>query len=357
MELKNATDSAIDLSGWRIISTDGKIKIDLKGQIPAHGFYLLERTDDNSVSGAVADIIYTGALGNTGQDLTLYDNANNVVDQADFLTKWPAGDNATKQTMEKIGGGWQTSQNPGGTPRAENSQGVGETVAAAPAIQPETPTQGQIAKTYPEGIIINEILPSPEGADEASEWIELYNSSNFAVDVSGWKLQDIKGAPSTYTLPQNTAMQSNGYLVLKRPETHITLNNDEDGLNLMFPDGTVADTVSYANASKNQSYNNTESGWKWSTALTPNSRNITSQKIGLATSKKSDGVAANQHLAAASQSGLLDTKLISDTLNADTSSALNPWWLFLIALAITIISAIIVLLLKIKLFKKTHVGT
>src|SRR3989344_2187192 len=88
LELKNTTDDLINLSGWVLKSADEKIKIPLKNMIPAKGFYLLERTDDASVPATKADIIYTGALNNTGQHLLLYDNANNIIDQVNFLSKW-----------------------------------------------------------------------------------------------------------------------------------------------------------------------------------------------------------------------------------------------------------------------------
>lgn len=38
-------------------------------------------------------------------------------------------------------------------------------------------------------IVINEIMIDPVGADEGYEWIELYNNSDEAVDLSGWKIQ------------------------------------------------------------------------------------------------------------------------------------------------------------------------
>ena len=122
MELFNNTDNAINLLGWVLKSADGKLKIGLGGIIEAKGFYLLERTDDNSVSNISADLIYKGALTNSGADLKLYDSLGNLIDQANYLTKWPAGNNATKQTMERVGAtAWQTSKSSNGTPRAKNS--------------------------------------------------------------------------------------------------------------------------------------------------------------------------------------------------------------------------------------------
>ena len=138
IELFNNTENPIDVSGWIIKSTDdpsassgqAKLKINLKGIIPSKAFYLLERTDNNSVPHITADLIYKGALTNSGMDLKLSDNSNNLIDEANYSITWPAGDNNTKQTMERTAMGWQTSKDPRGTPKSENSSGVVKKVLA-----------------------------------------------------------------------------------------------------------------------------------------------------------------------------------------------------------------------------------
>lgn len=124
IELKNTTSQNIDLSGWILKSSNEKLKITFKGTILANSFYLLERTNDSSVENIKADLIYKGSLTNSGMDLELYNGAGILVDNANYSSGWPAGDNTTKQTMERIGNNWQTSKNPGGTPKAENSSGA-----------------------------------------------------------------------------------------------------------------------------------------------------------------------------------------------------------------------------------------
>ena len=64
IELYNQADSDIDLKDWKLIAKDGIPEIILKGEINAKSFFLLERTDDNSVANITADQIYTGALSN-----------------------------------------------------------------------------------------------------------------------------------------------------------------------------------------------------------------------------------------------------------------------------------------------------
>lgn len=279
IELYNNTENSINLDGWQLVAQDGTPKINLSGTIPANGFYLLERTNDDTVPGISADKIYTGALGNNGENLKLYDNLNNIVDEVNCSEKWLAGDNAAKQTMErKIDNNWQTSQNPGGTPKTKNSIVIqaesqpkvepNESVDVKPQQSPQQP------KIYPTDVVFNEILPSPEGADEKEEWIEIFNQNNFEVDVFEWQISDTIGKTTTFAFPAGTKITPNGFLVLSRPTTKITLNNDGDGLNLIQPDGKIIDSVTYEKAPRVQSYNRIDSQLTWSTVLTPGKANI-----------------------------------------------------------------------------------
>jgi hypothetical protein len=129
IELYNNSSSTINLDDWLLKAADGSPEIELSGNILAKGFFLLERTDDDTVSNISADQIYTGSLKNDGEKLELYDNFSNLIDSVDCSTGWFAGDNKTKQTMERkdpqFSGSdsenWISSQNPGGTPKAKNS--------------------------------------------------------------------------------------------------------------------------------------------------------------------------------------------------------------------------------------------
>jgi hypothetical protein len=72
IELYNGTGQDIDLDGWLLAADDGIPSIVLGGRIPAHGFYLMERTDDTTVQNVAADLIYAGVLENAGESLLLY---------------------------------------------------------------------------------------------------------------------------------------------------------------------------------------------------------------------------------------------------------------------------------------------
>jgi hypothetical protein len=140
IELYNNTNKAINLEGWILKAVDGVPEISLEGTIFARSFYLLERTDDETVPGIKADLIYKGSLSNKGECLELVNPQGETADEVDCSSGWFAGDNKTKQTMERLDSEkWQTSQNPKGTPKTKNSPGA--TSDYSPATDQETETK------------------------------------------------------------------------------------------------------------------------------------------------------------------------------------------------------------------------
>ncbi|TET52289.1 MAG: DUF11 domain-containing protein [Anaerolineales bacterium] len=104
IELYNPTNGDIDLTGWSILAADGTPAIPLSGIVPAHGFFLLERSDDDTVSDVPANVIYSGALENdpAAEILTLLDPDGQTIDTVNSDGgPWPAGDNGSKSSMER----------------------------------------------------------------------------------------------------------------------------------------------------------------------------------------------------------------------------------------------------------------
>lgn len=166
IELANATDAPIDLSGWRLVSSDGAPDVLLSGTIsapspsfPDRGYYLLERDSDDAVPGIAADQIYTGALSDAGESLSLFDAEGRLVDTANAVGdgRWPAGTSARANppaaTMERIRLDaddspvvWATSPAPeGGTPRAANA-GRRSAPVAVLRVDPPSPPPGRQAE-------------------------------------------------------------------------------------------------------------------------------------------------------------------------------------------------------------------
>ena len=132
IELYNPGDKAVQLDGWRLYSSDGAPDILLHGEIPAGGYYLLERGSDNTVPGINADLIYEGALRDSGEALFLVNPSGETIDSANAEGgDWPAGTDIFGDppcaSMERIDpsapdapDNWATSTT-GSTPKAANS--------------------------------------------------------------------------------------------------------------------------------------------------------------------------------------------------------------------------------------------
>ena len=69
------------------------------------------------------------------------------------------------------------------------------------------------------GVYINEFMASnattvADAYGAYSDWIELYNSNAYEVDLSGFGISDSISQPKKYTLPEGTVIPANGYLVI-----------------------------------------------------------------------------------------------------------------------------------------------
>jgi|GEM_PF-5368631 len=101
IELYNNTQGSINLEGWELKAKDGSPTISLSGAIPAQGFYLLE-TEEEAISDITADLIYSGELEDGGEILEIYDQFGNLIDKVNCPTRWFAGDENSKTSMERI---------------------------------------------------------------------------------------------------------------------------------------------------------------------------------------------------------------------------------------------------------------
>lgn len=127
IELKNVSDQTVNIEGWQLQNKKQKMKAVFSENaiIEPSGFYIMERTNDDTIPNVTADFIYTGNIGNKNEALYLFDNDCRLKDIVLATPDWPAGDKVTKRTMERTKNLlWQTSSDTEGTPKKENSQGL-----------------------------------------------------------------------------------------------------------------------------------------------------------------------------------------------------------------------------------------
>jgi hypothetical protein len=280
IELWNPGVVDVDLAGW-VLTDGGDITIVLAGTIGAGGFFLLERTDDTTVADITADRIYTGALVNSGETVSLLDPAGRIADLANSGGgPWPAGSIPLAASMERTDAGstadsaWCTNDgihrngsdaagNPvNGTPRGTFSGSCLEptrtptrtptATGSGTATVTPTPTATLTPQTYsPGSAVINEVAWAGTVADPNDEWIELWNPGGVDIDLSGWTLTD--GGDVNVSLAGS--ISSGGYFILERggddtlsdiPAGQIyagTLSNSGEGLVLLDPAGNVIDSA------------------------------------------------------------------------------------------------------------------
>ncbi len=117
---------------------------------------------------------------------------------------------------------------------------------------------------------INEWLASNGGSaldpadGKSDDWIELYNPTASAVNLTGWRIED---SGTTFTIPSGFSIPAAGYLIIwadnetvenapaTRPDLHVPfqLSASGDSITLTAPDSTVIDTVTFSSQSRDVS--------------------------------------------------------------------------------------------------------
>jgi hypothetical protein len=179
VELYNPHATAVNLSGAWLSDAAGTNKYQIINgtTISARGFLAFPQTQLGFALAADGEAIY---LVNSNQtrvlDAVKFDGQENGV----TLGRYPNG-------------------SPGFQTLATVTQGTSNT---PPRLSP---------------VVINEIMYHPISEDDDDEYIEIYNRSGSAVNLSRWKLQ---GGVS-FTFPSNTVLAANSYLVIAESLTNL----------------------------------------------------------------------------------------------------------------------------------------
>jgi hypothetical protein len=283
IELYNPGTTMVNLAGWvlKADDTSPNITFPVGASIPPGGFFLLERTDDTTVSDVTADLLFTGELNNSFEVLRLYDSSNRLIDTANSNGgNWPAGSTTTFGTMERRGvvadsdTAWITNVNSTswtkhdargtsstnylihGTPRYAN---WAISVTATPSPIPTAtlvPTKFKTSTPAPLPppplIGINEFVPRPghdwnnDGVvNVGDEYIELINHGVITVNLSGYSLDDEANIGSSpYRLPSVT-LKPGERMVFYGKDTGLQLSDGGDGVRLIKPSGQLGDAYNY----------------------------------------------------------------------------------------------------------------
>ncbi len=126
----------------------------------------------------------------------------------------------------------------------------------------------------PGTVVINEICP---GTGSAAKWVELYNTTDSAIDISSWRL--VRGSSNFATVfASGTVLASHGFILRESTTSSLPLNGGTTPLRLLTAaSGTEIDTASWPALVQGQSYARTTDGgneWGIVAAPTPNATNV-----------------------------------------------------------------------------------
>ncbi|MDO8593132.1 MAG: lamin tail domain-containing protein [bacterium] len=125
-----------------------------------------------------------------------------------------------------------------------------------------------------DNVVINEVLPNPEGADTGREWLELKNKSAGKINLLNWRVENGNGK---YKFANDLWLEAGNFYVLDNSLSQLAFKNSSDVINLYNDLDELADSVEYASAVQGESYARGANGkWFWTTKLTPGSENIIS---------------------------------------------------------------------------------
>ncbi|MCX6764869.1 MAG: lamin tail domain-containing protein [Candidatus Nealsonbacteria bacterium] len=217
IELKNISNSPVDLKNWQILDKAGQIKIVFEENriLFPQSLYLLERTDDNSAPGAAADFIYQGILNDDEEELYLFNDNCALEDEIIAVPYWPAGDKIEKKSMERGAdlnwhsycGGLQNGIS--GTPKNQNSFCFSN--SAGVGSNPQAPLV--LEEKFPK-ILITEV--QIEGNESFFDFIEIYNSSTYSVDISSFQLKRKSSSGTEYSIrifPEGSVILAKDYFL------------------------------------------------------------------------------------------------------------------------------------------------
>ncbi len=198
IELCNVTDADIDLSGWVIDWGSGSTTVDNGVTLTGNSYLVL---DDNNTG----DL----SLSNAGAVLSLKDAASTVIDDVGYGKA----------------GGAPKPEYKFSTARVPNCATTGDD--AADFNTDETPTMGAAndgpaAALGSSTVTINEV-----DAKSGEQFIELYNSGDANVDLTGWRLS----VDDSYDIPAGASIPAGGFWVLDEADFPRYFNLDEDGDN------------------------------------------------------------------------------------------------------------------------------
>lgn len=249
IELVNTGSSTVNLTGWQLRDASGKtfvLSSENIGAVSLSGgdFLVIPQSISKIYLNNGSDSVELVRPDNVVADKTVYEDAANGFAWARSGSDWAWTSNITPGEANSITGSVED----------DSSSGSGG------GTDPQTSKK----------IVLSELLPNPVGLDSTDEWIEIVNTGNAAVNLSGWQLTDT----SKYFTIGDLKVAGGEYLVFDVQETGISLNNSGETVYLIDPFGEIINGTTYEGGEEGLSWALDGSDWHWTSTLTPGEANV-----------------------------------------------------------------------------------
>lgn len=274
IEIYNKGAETVNLTGWKffenntnhgLTSYQGDIIIDPNEYAVIANVAAKFKEKYPDFGGTILDSSWS-SLDESGEPIALKNKSLSIIESFTYL---PCPDTSLQRIDENLNdytsANWQvhaTSNSagranefptppPADNPPADNPPADNPPADNPPADNPPAdnpPADNPPADNPPENIaeaksiLINEFVSDP--ADTDTEWIELYNKNDFAVDLTGWQVLDGSGK-ATVLGGQIDATSGNPFFVVENPKGK--LNNGGDAIILENDQAEIIDAVYYGN--------------------------------------------------------------------------------------------------------------
>jgi hypothetical protein len=276
IELVNSSSKALNLKNWLIEDVhpnNQKNFITNKDYFLQPNDFLVLAKDSSffnfhpNISSKVL-ILNFGTLGNTSDEIKIYDFRNAVIDDLNYNSDW-GGKNGF--SLERIS-----------TQKATNDSTNWLTSLSKNRSTPGLPNSILDIPNYKTNdLVINEIMFDPKAGN--SEFVEFLNISSSKVNVGGWKIEDGKG--KFYKLSEtNKEISPDNYFVLAA-DSSIISNYDMknlDNLNITNTSSLSLDNTGQLILLKDLRNNTIDSVFyskKWHNSNFTNTQNISLERI------------------------------------------------------------------------------
>ncbi len=270
-ELYNPTDEAVNLSGFSLTDDEAQgARYIFPGVEIAPGGYLLIFASGRDVRSADAPYLHTPFKLKGGETLLLTDAAGQTIDYAN-VPDMPSNVSVGRSAADM--NSWEEFQEP--TPGFENSAAGRQAYLDS-------------LNSTVEGLSINEIMASNQTTlmDEYGEypdWVEIYNSTDTRIDLSGFGLTDRVDDLLRYRFPEGAGVGAGEYLIVYCSDRRDPLGEGGSELHAPFalssyretvlltdPTGKIIDEIEYQELGADVSYaRNAENPGLWELTARP----------------------------------------------------------------------------------------